>query len=87
MYDHRAAELHHVARVPLLPGEMDDSGDRDDVEHWVAVYEQLIGFLNEFDAPDEMQRRYQRRLRFWRRRYAGLADPDSENGQLSEAVE
>lgn len=87
MYDHHAAELYRRARVPLLPGEMADSQDRDDVEHWVAVYEQLAGFLRESDAPDEMQERYRHRLRFWRVRRAGLAEPAAEMGQQSEAVE
>jgi hypothetical protein len=66
---------------------MVDSHDRDDVQHWMAVYEQLAGFLKEFDAPDEMQERYRRRLRFWRGRCAEVAQSASENGQQSEAVE
>lgn len=87
MHDHHAGDLYPLARVTLLPGEVADSRDPDDVEHWVAVYEQLAGFLNEFDAPDEMRRRYCRRLRFWRRRRAGLDAPASEHGQQSEAVQ
>ena len=87
MCDHDAAEPYRVVRAPLLPGEMVDSRDRDDVEHWLAVYEQLAGILNEFDAPDEMQERYRRRLRFWRGRSAEMAQPASENGHWSEAVE
>jgi hypothetical protein len=85
--DHDAPELYRAVRVPLLPGELADSRDRDDIEHWVAVYEQLAGFLNEFDAPDEMRERYRQRLRFWRGRCADSAQPASENGHWSEAVE
>jgi hypothetical protein len=86
MYDHLSARPLGLAPA-LLPGEMADSQDRDDVEHWVAVYEQLIGFLSEFDAPDEMQDRYRQRLRFWRGRGARLARSASENGHWSEAGE
>jgi hypothetical protein len=85
--DYNAAELHRVVRAPLLPGEVADSRDRDDIEHWVAVYEQLAGFLNEFNAAGEMQERYRRRLRFWRGRRAEVAQPASEYGHWSEAVE
>jgi hypothetical protein len=83
----RPAEIHRAARVPLLSGEAPDSRDRDEVEHWVAVYEQLACFLTEFAAPDEMQERYRQRLRFWRHRCAGLARPASENGHPTEAAE
>lgn len=76
-----------MASEPLLPGELADSHDRDEIEHWVVVYEQVTGFLDEFDAPAEMQERYRQRLRFWRGRYAELARPVSENGRWSEAVE
>ena len=87
MRDDEAVPRFRGARAPLLPGELADSHDRDEVEHWVAVYEQLAGFLNEFDAPHEMQDRYRQRLRFWRDRCAEVAQPSSENGQWSEAVE
>jgi hypothetical protein len=87
MCGYDAAEFHHVVRVPLLPGEIADSEDPDDVEHWVVVYEQLAGFLNEFDGSDEMQERYRQRLRFWRGRHAEVTQPASENGRRGEAVE
>ena len=85
--DRDDAEPHRVVGVPLLPGEVADSRDRDDVEHWLAVYEQLAGFLNQSGAPDEMQVRYRQRLRFWRGRCAEVAQPASDDGQRSEAVE
>ena len=87
MRDHDAAQRYRGVRAPLLPGELADSHDPDELEHWVAVYQQLAGFLNEFDAPRELQERYRQRLRFWRGRCAEVAQPSSESGQWSEAVE
>lgn len=66
-------ELGTVARpgseaLPLLPGEELASDHLDDVEHWVAVYEELIGFLlaSRPDPTDTLER-YRRRLAHWRR--------------------
>lgn len=64
------------ASRPLFPGEWQDSPFREDAEHWVATYEALVIRAGELaaaadgsrDAVVAAQRRYQRRLEFWRRR-------------------
>lgn len=70
----------------LLPGEPADSSYPDDVQHWVAVYEELTGFVRQ--AELDLSRRldsYLRRLEHWRRRHDELAGPlgngDHRNGR------
>jgi hypothetical protein len=87
VHDRAAGEAYPIVGIPLLPGETADSQDRDDVEHWVAVYEQLTCFLTNFNAPDAMLQRYRQRLQFWGARRAALARPASRNGHWSEAAE
>ena len=76
-----------TAVAPLLPGEVTDSHHRDEVEHWVAVYEELTRFLYQSSAPDHLLERYLRRLRFWRGRLDGNGMPPPANGQWREAGE
>jgi hypothetical protein len=65
-----------VGREPLLPGEEADSEYRDDAEHWIRVYEELLASAGELAANangargalEAAQGRYRRRLAFWRRR-------------------
>ena len=73
-------ELDRPGREAVLPGEMPDSDVRDDAEHWVAVYEELIGFLVGSQAADGALPRYRHRLSFWRSRRDQLA-----NGHSPEA--
>lgn len=80
-------DLTQAADVPLLSGEMADSNDRDDAEHWVVVYEELTALLRASDPPDEMLERYCQRLNFWRWRRDELAGPAGANGQPGEVVE
>jgi hypothetical protein len=82
----RAGDLTVSADVPLLSGEMADSSDCDDADHWVAVYEELTALLSASDPPDGMLERYRRRLRFWHRRREQLARA-AANGRSSEVVE
>lgn len=65
---------------PLLPGEMADSRLRDDAEHWIAVYEELIGFLRGSEAADGQLARYHRRLTFWRHRRDQLGNGNGPDG-------
>jgi hypothetical protein len=53
--------------APLLPGEDVDPAHLEDADHWVAVYEELIGFLHQSrpDLPATVER-YRRRLAYWR---------------------
>ena len=39
--------------VDLLPGENPASSDREDIEHWLSVYEELAGFCDQLlsEAP------------------------------------
>jgi len=62
---------------PTLPGEDLASTEPRDAEHWAAVYEEFLRFLQEArsDAGRETDLRmartaqlYERRLRYWRRR-------------------
>lgn len=65
---------------PVLPGEDPRSTDPGDVEHWVAVYGELLegvraALHEDGDGTDpllrEMTQRYVRRMRFWRERQRG----------------
>lgn len=63
---------------PLLPGEEADSEYRDDAEHWIRVYDELLTSAGELArdangaraALEAAQERYRRRLAFWRQRAA-----------------
>ena len=66
-----------AAEVPILPGEDVESVDPEDVEHWVAVYEELLEAIYrarpmgdiEADAPvQRTARRFALRRNYWRRR-------------------
>lgn len=63
----------------LLPGEPADSGYPDDVQHWVAVYEELTGFVlqAELDLPQRLER-CRTRLEHWRRRHEELSGPPGD---------
>jgi hypothetical protein len=62
----------------LLPGENPAVSNREDVEHWLSVYEELARFCDQLlcevathDKPAALvahRRRLQRRVAFWRRR-------------------
>ena len=54
----------------LLPGESSTSTDLEDISHWVAVYSELVEFLQrpELLAVAEIRERYERRLAFWSQR-------------------
>ena len=59
----------------LLPGETPDSVDPDDVQHWIAVYEELLGTVPPLAAGDDGHglprahaQRWQGRLDFWSQR-------------------
>jgi hypothetical protein len=61
----------------LLPGENPAAANREDVEHWLSVYEELARFCEQLlseAAPNgnialvAQRRRLRRRLGFWRRR-------------------
>jgi hypothetical protein len=71
----RAADLTQAADVPLLSGETADSNDREDAEHWLAVYEELTALLRASDPPDGMLERYRLRQRFWHHRREQLSGP------------
>ena len=87
MLERRAADLTLAADLPLLSGEMADSSDRDDAEHWVVVYEELTALLRASDPPDGMLERYRRRLQFWQCRRDQLEQLAGGNGQSGEVVE
>ncbi|MBV8528893.1 MAG: hypothetical protein JOZ75_11295 [Candidatus Dormibacteraeota bacterium] len=65
---------------PLLPGEWCETTFRDDAEHWVSVYEELVDDAAGLAASaegvstplDAVVSRYRCRLKFWRRRLAEL---------------
>lgn len=60
--------------APLLPGEDRQSGELDDAEHWVAVYEELVSFLLSVQEPrPDRVVSYHRRLDYWRHRRDELA--------------
>lgn len=51
------------------PGEARQSNIMEDPEHWVAVYEELIGFLLGVQEPDcDKVSSFHRRLEYWRHR-------------------
>jgi hypothetical protein len=60
----------------LLPGENPAASNREDVEHWLSVYQELARFcdhLSEASPHDNLalvahRARLRRRLVFWRRR-------------------
>jgi hypothetical protein len=56
----------------LLPGEVRESSEPDDAAHWVAVYEELVGFLRRTSPRLSVIERYQRRLAYWRRQRGDL---------------
>lgn len=65
-----------VEEAPLFPGERQDSPFREDAEHWVAVYQELVVRAGELAATangshgalQKAQQRYRRRLAFWLQR-------------------
>jgi hypothetical protein len=61
-------EQHRTTGMSLLPGEVADSNDPEDVEHWVAVYRELTAFLVDSDTDDGTRLRFRVRLDHWRRR-------------------
>lgn len=61
-----AVDQSRATEAALLPGETADSDVADDAEHWIAVYEELTGFLSEIDPPEEAIEHYRRRLEHWR---------------------
>jgi hypothetical protein len=58
----------------LLPGESLVSTDLEDIDHWISVYSELVGFLRrpELEAVEKIRGRYERRLAFWRKRFQEL---------------
>ena len=64
--------------LELLPGEDPAASDREDIELWLSVYQELAGFCDELLSRGSTQdnlptlvadrRRLRRRLAFWRRR-------------------
>ena len=63
--------------VPLLPDEAGGCDVLEDVEHWAAVYEELIEFLGTMRPADSStMRRLRARLEYWRRRRHELASSD-----------
>jgi hypothetical protein len=72
------ADSHLDLDIELLPGEGSDAYDREDIEVWVSVYEELAGFCDQLLSQGSIQddlprlvahrRRLRRRLAFWRRR-------------------
>ena len=57
----------------LLPGEPPDSRWREDADHWVVVYSELVRFLCSSAASrTHVLNRYSRRLAFWRARAEAL---------------
>jgi hypothetical protein len=67
-----------TGKEPLLPGELSDSEHRDDAEHWVAVYQELIGFLVGYETPTSTVERFRWRLTFWRRRSEQLRERSAD---------
>jgi hypothetical protein len=68
-------ELASDTGGPLLTGEAPDTVHPDDVEHWIAVYSELLagtGHLRSSPASDrridEEHERLRQRLAFWLRR-------------------
>jgi hypothetical protein len=60
---------------PLLPGENRRGVTLDDAEHWIAVYEELTGFLTAINGGAHVGAlgRYRRRLDYWRGQWAALS--------------
>lgn len=64
----------------LLPGECDDTNFRDDAQHWVTVYEEMVSHARDLvsagdgleSALTESLARYRQRLEFWQRRLREL---------------
>jgi hypothetical protein len=53
----------------LLAGEVEDTKSLQDAEHWLAVYEELTGFLLQVELDvSETLARFRVRLEHWRRR-------------------
>lgn len=62
----------------LLPGELPDSGYREDAEHWLSVYSELLCLATELGLTSHAER-YGRRLRFWQARLQELGRPDEQS--------
>jgi hypothetical protein len=74
----------HAYDDRLLPGESSTSSDLEDISHWIAVYAELVEFLQrpELLAVAEIRERYERRLEFWSRRREELIKGRNMAGTL-----
>jgi hypothetical protein len=52
----------------LLPGEVADTDDPEDAEHWTSVYQELMAFLVDSDTAEDTLGRFRSRFDHWRRR-------------------
>jgi 3-hydroxyisobutyrate dehydrogenase len=79
------ADLTPEGNMPLVPGEISNSTDRDDAERWVTVYEQLTNMLRASRPVEGVLHRYVQRLRFWHARRDQLSESAGADAGSSEA--